>query len=39
VKFSFKEKKNVNALKTKVTKEIQNSNQDKIDELLRGFLM
>ncbi len=39
MKFSAKEKKQVNALKIKVTKGIQNSSQDEIDELVRGFLM
>ncbi len=39
MKFSFKDKKNVNALKTKVTKEFQKSNEEEIDEILRGFLM
>jgi hypothetical protein len=39
VKFSFKDRKNVNALKTKVTKGIQDSSQDEIDELVRGFLI
>ena len=39
VKFSNKEKKQYNALKAKVVKEIKDSNQDDIDQLVAGFLM
>jgi hypothetical protein len=39
VKFSQKDKKQVNALKTQINQGIKNTSQDEIDELVRGFLM
>jgi hypothetical protein len=38
VRFSRKEKKQVNALKANITKDVDNLDQDAIDEMVLGFL-